>query len=115
MTNVLWVTTDKSDMTIDHHKLLMQRFMKTGLWIKCFQFTDVSSESKYQGEADNADVIAFDEHFPLHLLPRIIRKDKECFVAVTIKLPSSQGETHELHRWKRIESDFMCTMTDVLG
>lgn len=115
MTNVLWVTTDNSDMSVEHHKLLMEHYMKTGLWIKCFQFNDVTSETLYQDTADKVDVIAFDEQFPLHLLPRIIRKDKECFAAVTIKLPSSHGETHALARWKRIENDFMCTMTDVLG
>lgn len=115
MTNILWVTADDTNMTIEHNKLLMEHYIRTGIWVKKFQFTDASSETLYQNITDGVDVIAFDERFPLHLLPRIIRKDKDCLTAVTIKLPDSCGGVHEVACWKQIEPDFMCTMTDVLS
>ena len=115
MTTVLWVTEDGSDMPMERHKQLEEHYVSTGVWTKCFKFTDMTSDRLYEEIANDADVIAFEEHFPLHLLPRIMRKDKACFVAVTIQLSSPYNRSCEIRRWKRIEQGFMCAMTDILS
>ena len=111
MKNILWVTTDGSDMSHEHHALLTEMFMQTGMWIRCFTFTDSTSMVAYEDQLKHVDVIAFDDKFPLHLVPKILREDKECILAARIDLSSSKG-IRILHQWKKIEP-FALTLTDI--
>lgn len=102
MKNILWVTTDDSNMSTEHHRQLTELYMKEGIWVKCYCFTDMTSMFDYTRVSDEVDIIACDETFPLHLLWKILRNDKECIVATRVML-SRKDPSRTLNFWNRID------------